>query len=108
MYKYSDVFIFPTREDIWGLVINEAMACGLPIISTTSCIAATELIEQENLYNSNDIKNLKKLINKYNKISNELLYKEGINNLNKIKNYTIENMVKEHIIIFEQILERMK
>jgi glycosyltransferase involved in cell wall biosynthesis len=31
-------------EDIWGFVINEAMACGLPVISTHASQAATEMI----------------------------------------------------------------
>lgn len=34
VYKYyaiSDVFIIPTLEDNWSLVVPEAMACGLPI-----------------------------------------------------------------------------
>ena len=39
-YQASDVFAFFTREDIWGLVVNEAMANGLPVISTNRCIAA--------------------------------------------------------------------
>ena len=37
----------PTREDIWGLVINEAMAYGLPIITTDNCLAGLELIKNE-------------------------------------------------------------
>ena len=33
MYYYaSDIFVFPTHYDPWGLVVNEAMACGLPVI----------------------------------------------------------------------------
>lgn len=39
-YAAADLFILPTRYDIWGLVINEAMAYGLPIISTDRCVAA--------------------------------------------------------------------
>ena len=35
----------PTREDIWGLVINEALAYGLPTITTERCVAGLELIE---------------------------------------------------------------
>jgi len=40
-YALAEVFVFPTRSDPWGLVVNEAMACGLPIIATdvAGCIA---------------------------------------------------------------------
>lgn len=31
LYKASDVFVIPTLEDNWSLVVPEAMACGLPI-----------------------------------------------------------------------------
>ena len=33
-YSLSDIFILPTHYDPWGAVINEAMACSLPVIST--------------------------------------------------------------------------
>jgi len=36
MYAAGDVFVFPTLGDPYGLVVDEAMAAGLPIISTTS------------------------------------------------------------------------
>lgn len=44
MYLCSDVFVMPTREDIWGLVVNEAFACGLPVITSTKCNAGNEMI----------------------------------------------------------------
>ena len=34
-YTAADVFVFPTLGDPYGLVVDEAMACSLPIISTT-------------------------------------------------------------------------
>lgn len=46
-YKYyaiSDLFILPSHEEVWGLVINEAAACGLPIITTTVTGASVDLI----------------------------------------------------------------
>ena len=44
-YRMSDFFVFPTREDIWGLVVNEAMGFGLPVIASNRAAAAIELIE---------------------------------------------------------------
>lgn len=44
-YAASDVFVFPTLGDPYGLVVDEAMACGLPVISTS---AAGEIAERVN------------------------------------------------------------
>ncbi|MDA8218110.1 MAG: glycosyltransferase family 4 protein [Dehalococcoidales bacterium] len=43
LYASSDVFVFPTLGDPYGLVVDEAMAAGLPVISTT---AAGEIRER--------------------------------------------------------------
>lgn len=43
-YAASDLFVLPTRHDPWGLVVNEAMAFGLPII-TTDAAGCAELIQ---------------------------------------------------------------
>jgi len=34
IYHAADVFVFPTLEDCWALVVNEAMVAGLPIINS--------------------------------------------------------------------------
>jgi len=43
-YAASDVFVLPTHSDPWGLVLNEAMACKLPVISSNAAGAAGDLI----------------------------------------------------------------
>ena len=34
IYALAEAFVFPTYSDPWGLVVNEAMACGLPIVAS--------------------------------------------------------------------------
>ena len=43
-YAASDVFVFPSLSDPWGLVLNEAMAAGLPVITTNAPGAVDDLI----------------------------------------------------------------
>jgi glycosyltransferase involved in cell wall biosynthesis len=33
-YALADALVFSTHSDPWGLVVNEAMACGLPVIAS--------------------------------------------------------------------------
>jgi glycosyltransferase involved in cell wall biosynthesis len=44
LYSAADIFVLPTLEDVWGFVINEAMACGLPVVSTNAAQSAIEMI----------------------------------------------------------------
>ena len=49
IYKYyaiADVFINPTIEDNWSLVIPEAMACGLPVTTSIYNGCHTELVKE--------------------------------------------------------------
>jgi len=43
-YALSEVLILPTYTDPWGLVINEGMACGLPIIVSDVAGCAADLV----------------------------------------------------------------
>lgn len=46
MYAIADCIILSSNEDeTWGLVVNEAMACGIPAIVSTSCGCASDLIQ---------------------------------------------------------------
>lgn len=97
-YKAADIFVLPTREDIWGLVVNEAMSYGLPVVTTNKCVAGSEMIVNgENGYivpveNSDALKAA--MISSFD-ISAE-------NVLRTAKNYSIEEMVQCHITAFEE------
>lgn len=103
-YSAAEIFVLPTREDIWGLVVNEAMAEGLPIITTDRCIAGLELVE--NGVNGYIIptESVKPLVEKIENIlgDSQLSTVMSYNSLKKIKQYTIENMVKVHIEILKK------
>lgn len=45
-YGLSDVFVFPSGADRWGLVVNEAMAAGLPVIAYERVGATVDLIDE--------------------------------------------------------------
>ena len=47
IYAASDVFVLPSENEPWGLVINEAMAAGLPVVVTNDVGAAPDLVEGE-------------------------------------------------------------
>jgi glycosyltransferase involved in cell wall biosynthesis len=44
-YALADIFALPSLEEVWGLVLNEAMACGLPVITTKAVGAVPDLIK---------------------------------------------------------------
>ena len=43
-YGLADAFVFPTHTDPWGLVVNEALASGLPVICSSSAGCAEDLV----------------------------------------------------------------
>lgn len=47
-YYISDIFIIPTLEDNWSLVVLEAMASGLPIITSVYNGCWPELVQESN------------------------------------------------------------
>jgi glycosyltransferase involved in cell wall biosynthesis len=43
-YALSDAFILPSKQEEWGLVVNEAMACSLPVIVSRTAGCAEDLL----------------------------------------------------------------
>lgn len=46
IYRLSDALVHPSEIEPWGLIINEAVAAGLAVVSTTTCGAAVELVQE--------------------------------------------------------------
>ena len=45
-YALASCFILPSLSEPWGLVVNEAMACGLPILVSRQCGCSPELCQR--------------------------------------------------------------
>ena len=100
-YKAADVFVLPTREDIWGLVINEALAYGLPTITTDRCVAGLELIEDGINGYVVPVEDADALAEKIQAVLASDLEQMGKAALEKVRPYTLENMARTHAEIFE-------
>ena len=44
-YAKAKILLFPTRQDAWGVVVNEAMAAGLPVITCENAGVAHDLVQ---------------------------------------------------------------
>ncbi|HYO15541.1 MAG TPA: glycosyltransferase [Thermoanaerobaculia bacterium] len=45
LYAAADLFVHPAREERWGVSVQEALACGLPVVASSRVGAAFDLIE---------------------------------------------------------------
>jgi glycosyltransferase involved in cell wall biosynthesis len=48
-YAAADIFVYPSLEDVWGLVVNEAMCFGLPILASQFAGASQSLVAGSNV-----------------------------------------------------------
>lgn len=46
VYGASDVFVLPSEDEPWGLVVNEVMCAGLPVVTTDDVGCACDLVVQ--------------------------------------------------------------
>lgn len=104
----ADLFILSTRYDIWGLVVNEALAAGLPIITSDMCVAGRQLVENDYngyIFRSENYHELTRCIEKVMErpaSSRNEMAQRSIDIANK---YTIEKMNIEYADSIEKFLQ---
>lgn len=106
-YTAGDIFVLPSLTDQWGLVINEAMTFGLPIIST-DVVGATRDLVQDGVNgfvvesgNSEELYRAMKQLLDY----PQLREKMGKESLKIIRNYSPEIWAENFVFAIEKTLE---
>jgi len=95
-YHSADVLIFPTLQDVFGIVVMEAMASGLPILISIYAGARELVTESKNgyLFDATNIINIKQAIMKAYR-EKEKLCQMGEASLEIIRNYAHKRIIND-------------
>ena len=104
-YAIADVYILPTIEDNWSLVVPEAMACGLPVATSIYNGCHVELIQDGENGFVFDTYNQESITNVLEKFHYMDLKKMGNKSILIEKNFNTEACAKRE---YEAILKTLK
>lgn len=91
-YTLGDIFIFPSFYDVWGMVVNEALAGGLYVLSSKYAGASYDLIKEGwngEIFNPDDVEEVVDLIK---------MVKENIKDIRKRRDAISKHACKEFSI----------
>jgi glycosyltransferase involved in cell wall biosynthesis len=104
-FTQSDCLVLPSKSEPWGLVVNEAMICGLGVIVSDSCGCKDDLV-QDNGYvfeseNQNSLENaMKSFVLDMHKL--EIMKSKS---LEIIKDFKVEEVAKRIVNGFQRIYQ---
>lgn len=106
-FAKSKALLFQTDFDIWGLVLNEAMASGLTCIASINAGAASDLIEDQTtgyIVDYKDIENVSNIIEDI--INNPTKYQEMGKRSSKFirKNVSLELAAKNFLLATNKVM----
>lgn len=106
-YQIADVFVFPTLEDVWGLVAVEAMMFGKPILCSKWAGAAEMVEDGENgyIFDPHQPETLAELMSKF-IIHPDLISQMGAKSKEIMTNYTPEAVAKNLAEVVEFVLAK--
>jgi len=54
IYRSTDLLVVPTLQDVWSLVVNEALWSGVPVLASVYAGCAAELLPADQIFNPTD------------------------------------------------------
>ncbi|MCR5348568.1 MAG: glycosyltransferase family 4 protein [Bacilli bacterium] len=101
-YRACDAFLFPTKEDIYGHVVTEAMSQGLPVFSSDKANASKRLIKPKINGSIVDFDNAEEVVLT---LCNADLPSMKQKAIETAKGYTYEASAKAHQELLEEFLK---
>lgn len=94
----SDLYVLPSLHEGFGIVLQEAMYCGLPII-TTKCGGPKDFLEDKKNALFIDSKSVNSCVATIQELKNnkDLAHRIGQTNKEKIKEFYIDKMAKKYL-----------
>lgn len=105
-YQNTDIYLFPTRLEGFGLSVAEAMACGKPIV-TTNCSSLPELVVDGKggyLCPIDDVSAFAEAIRHLAEDENLRKYMGLFNRQRVIEKFSLEKMTWEYIQVYDKII----
>ncbi len=90
-YAFAHCFVLPSTREPWGLVVNEAMACGLPVIVSDRCGCAQDLVtggENGFVFSPKEPERLVDALRAMDELSREQWLGMAAHSLQRIANYS--------------------
>lgn len=105
-YLRAGLFVLPSRQECWGLVVNEAAACGCPIVGTWGSGAAVEFLSHDYpqfLAEPDDSCSLAMTIDAFLKRPKDEkdTYSQFLRD--KASLFTVEGMVEAHLALLSEV-----
>jgi glycosyltransferase involved in cell wall biosynthesis len=105
-YSIASLVIYPSRQEIFGLVLCEAMACGKPVIGS-DIMGPSEIIIDGKTGFTSDFKNIPELSERIVDLLDDKQYltELGQNGLKRVKQYyTWEKTAQLHFDLYKKVL----
>ncbi|MEZ4630433.1 MAG: glycosyltransferase family 4 protein [Deinococcales bacterium] len=109
-YAMADIFALPSLSEPWGLVVNEAMQFGLPIVISDKVGAKPSLLEEGKNGYSFPVGDIKALSQKLEKLARDPVLRQNMGQYAKehIQNHSIEAWCEAVVGAINQALAERK
>ena len=101
-YVNSKVFVLPSKSEPWGLVVNEAMMCGLPVVVSSHCGCSLDLVDGNGyVFKPNNTNSLSSILESYMRNDNDISAQRELS-LSIISQYTPDIAASKLVGIFDK------